>query len=133
MKIKESLYQLYFKEALILEWGPRTIENEQITFWIDISMVSSTAQTTNLRTNLVFTNISQLKKRRNFLLVQKYFFFSVEKSIPCSWHQTNNSPIYEKNLTKNLLFFCFLLNFCIEIKRPFLNLEGASKCISQHH
>ena len=43
-----------------------------------------------------------------------------------------NSPIHQSTifLSKYLFIHCF---FWIEIIQPFLNLKGASKCISQHH
>ena len=48
----------------------------------------------------------------------------------CSWHQLTNSPNPQFFYRNIYLFIGF---FWIEIIQPFLNLKGASKCISQHH
>ena len=60
----------------------------------------------------------------------------VERSkISCSWHQTSNSPIQQSTIFFNKIFIHFLTSakFLYWNQPSFSNLEGASKCISQHH
>ena len=83
-------------------------------------------------------NIIQGKRRAglNFIfqkiLIEPTMFLSIKFSITLLWHQFTNFPIHKATifLWKYLFIYCFIW---IEIIQLFLNLEGASKCISQHH
>ena len=83
-----------------------------------------TIQTSKLISCKLFTgyaNEFRISFFRSYLI-----FLTKQQRISCSWHQFTNSPIHDFFLSKYYFFIVFS-----GLKSS--NLEGASKCISQHH